>query len=74
MKRDLLAAQLGRTRPVLVEGMRRDERGTFAAGFTPNYLPVRLRGADTGLVNQTLQVRLESLTSDGEALNAIPLT
>jgi threonylcarbamoyladenosine tRNA methylthiotransferase MtaB len=74
MKRDLLAAQLGRTRPVLMEGMRRDERGAFTAGFTPNYLPVRLRGADTGLVNQTLQVRLESLTSDREALNAIPLT
>jgi threonylcarbamoyladenosine tRNA methylthiotransferase MtaB len=73
MKQALLKANLGRTRSILVEGIRADESGAYAAGYTPNYLPVRLRAANTSLANQRVMVRLESLTGDGEAINAGPL-
>lgn len=73
MKQALLKSNLGRTRSILVEGVRADESGAYAAGYTPNYLPVRLRGANTSLVNKRVLVRLESLTGDGEAINASPL-
>ncbi|KAA6184682.1 tRNA (N(6)-L-threonylcarbamoyladenosine(37)-C(2))-methylthiotransferase MtaB [Thiohalocapsa marina] len=71
LKRALLTRHLGQCPPVLIEGSNRDADGEFAAGFTPNYLPVRLRGAPSGLVNRTIRVRLDAVSSDGEAVNAL---
>ncbi|MGB5831140.1 MAG: tRNA (N(6)-L-threonylcarbamoyladenosine(37)-C(2))-methylthiotransferase MtaB [Thiohalocapsa sp.] len=70
LKRDRLQRAVGRTHSVLVEGIRSDETGSFHAGYTPNYLPVRLRDGEPTQVNHILPVRLGAITADGDGLNA----
>ena len=73
LKQALLKRQCGQRVDVLVEGRGSDAAGPFHTGYTPNYLPVRLRGVDAQSVNRILPARLGAITADGEALNAIPL-
>ncbi|WP_295883419.1 tRNA (N(6)-L-threonylcarbamoyladenosine(37)-C(2))-methylthiotransferase MtaB [uncultured Thiohalocapsa sp.] len=70
LKATRLRAQVGRTLPVLIEGENRDAAGTYAAGFTPSYLPVRLRGAPSEAVGQIVAARLLRLSDDATALEA----
>jgi len=71
LKRDLLSRQLGRTVPVLVEGINDDTEGAFGAAFTPNYLAVRLRSPAPALINRIVPARLVAVSADGEALSAV---
>lgn len=70
IKRKLLQGQTGRRSPILVEGLGSDQAGAFYAGFTPSYLPVRVRSTDPIGINSILPVRLGQLTHDSEAINA----
>ena len=68
LRAEYLGAHVGRSLAVLIEGENRDEGGPFGAGFTPNYLPVRLRDAPADGVGQIVQTRLLGLSRDGAAL------
>jgi threonylcarbamoyladenosine tRNA methylthiotransferase MtaB len=68
LKTAALSAQAGRTLPVLIEGENRDAAGPYAAGFTPGYLAVRLRGAPAGAVGRIVPARLLGCTDDASAL------
>jgi len=74
LKRSLLERHLGRTLPVLLEGPYNDpaadgDQGRDGAGYTPNYLLVRVRAAGDGAVtNQIRQVRIDDVDDDGEAV------
>jgi threonylcarbamoyladenosine tRNA methylthiotransferase MtaB len=68
LRADTLSKHLGRKLPVLIEGENRDTDGAYAAGFTPNYLPVRLRPSRADAVGRIIDVELSALTSDREAL------
>lgn len=68
LKTAALSAQAGRTLPVLIEGENRDAAGPYAAGFTPAYLPVRLRGAPADAVGHIVPARLLRCTDDAAAL------
>jgi threonylcarbamoyladenosine tRNA methylthiotransferase MtaB len=70
LKTERLAAHIGRTLPVLIEGENADTTGPYAAGFTPNYLPVRLRGASADTVGRIVPARLLRRTDDHAALEA----
>jgi threonylcarbamoyladenosine tRNA methylthiotransferase MtaB len=73
MKRGVLDAYAGRRMPVLVEGRYGGGRDGDWFGYTPNYLPVRLR--DPGLedpVNQILEVTLDATAAHGESLVGRP--
>jgi threonylcarbamoyladenosine tRNA methylthiotransferase MtaB len=70
LKTDCLASQTGRTLPVLIEGLNTDSAGPFAAGFTPSYLPVRLRDAPPDAVARILPLRLCGVSDDAAALEA----
>jgi threonylcarbamoyladenosine tRNA methylthiotransferase MtaB len=73
LKQAFLKRQYGQRVQVLVEGRGSDAAGPFHTGYTPNYLPVRLRDVDAQGVNCILPARLGTITADGDALNAIPL-
>lgn len=73
LKRALLERQCGRSVKVLIEGRSSDAAGPFLTGYTPNYLPVRLRDAEAQSVNCILPARLGIVTAEGDALNALPL-
>jgi threonylcarbamoyladenosine tRNA methylthiotransferase MtaB len=65
MKRQTLAAHLGKTLPILVEGS--TEKGL--GGYTPNYLRVEIaEAANTDQINQIVAVKLTALSDDGNAL------
>lgn len=66
-RRDWLARQIGQEAEVLIEAV----RAGIATGLTPNYCPVRIKGAMDAQSNQIRRVRLEALTEDGDALKAI---
>ena len=70
LKAEFLGTHVGRTRPVLIEGENGDDAGAYAAGFTPNYLPVRLRDAPAGAVGRIVQTQLLAPTRDKTALEA----
>ena len=72
MKQEQLGRQIGRVVPVLIEGINSDDAAPYAAGFTPNYLPARVRGVAADWVGRLLPVRLVSLSEDAEALDARP--
>jgi len=69
MKREVLEKFVGQCLPVLVEGRFGGSPGGDWFGYTPNYLPVRVRTADAeDPVNQILQVRLNRIAEDGNSL------
>jgi len=73
MKRDILARHVGRTLPVLIEGAYNpsdaDGQHRDQAGYTPNYLMVRIRNDGNGaLGNQIRGVRIDAISDDGEYL------
>ncbi len=70
IKAEFLGTHVGRTLPVLIEGENADDAGAYAAGFTPNYLPVRLRDAPAGAVGRIVQAELLGPTQDEAALEA----
>lgn len=70
LKTAALRTQAGRTLPVLIEGQNRDEIGAYAAGFTPGYLPVRLRQAPADSVGRIVPARLLGCSDDAQALEA----
>ncbi len=70
LKAEYLHAQVGRTLPVLIEGENTDGAGLFGAGFTPNYLPVRLRDMPADAVGRIVQARLSACCREGAALEA----
>jgi tRNA A37 methylthiotransferase MiaB len=70
LRADFLDAHLGRTLPVLIEGTNTDAAGPYAAGFTPNYLPVRLRDVPAAAVGRIVPARLLAHTDDGSSLEA----
>jgi len=74
LKQALLARNVGRSVRLLMEGVGCDDAGEFHACYTPNYLPVRLRNANTTGLDRMLSARLTGITDDGEALNAAPVT
>jgi threonylcarbamoyladenosine tRNA methylthiotransferase MtaB len=65
-----LDARVGRTLPVLIEGEQEDAAGRYAGGFTPDYLPVRLRNAPPELVGRIAPARLLARSADDAALEA----
>ena len=69
MKHRTLAGFVGRHLPVLVEGRYGASPEGDWFGYTPNYLPVRIR-ADPAEdpINRILDVRLEGMHQDGESL------
>ena len=69
MKHRTLAGFVGRHLPVLVEGRYGSSPEGDWFGYTPNYLPVRIR-ADPAEdpINRILDVRLEGMHQDGESL------
>ncbi len=73
MKRDILAGFIGRRFPVLIEGRRED--GSWS-GYTPNFLRVSLVDDDEGskLENRIVDVTLDRVTDDGEALLGVRRT
>ncbi len=75
-RRAVLAAYLGREFEVLVEGRREtdDHGGTCFSGYTPNFLRVRIASEEADLSGQLVRVRLDTVSADGEALNASLLT
>jgi len=70
LKRAALERQVGRTLPVLIEGPFNDPSAAGdGAGYTPNYLLVRIRGAGSGeLINRIEAVRIEGVNDGGDAL------
>ncbi len=70
LKTAALSTQAGRNLPVLVEGINADTEGPYAAGFTPSYLPVRLRAAPRDAVGRIVPARLLRLSNDAAALEA----
>ncbi len=72
MKTDTLARYLGLETTILVEGHQGDDPGSDRFGYTPHYLPARLRPSSTDdLTNQLLQVKLTAIHPDGDSLVAI---
>jgi hypothetical protein len=55
---------------MLIEGMNTDGAGHYAAGFTPSYLPVRLRDAAADAVGRIVPVRVLRVSDDATALEA----
>jgi threonylcarbamoyladenosine tRNA methylthiotransferase MtaB len=73
MKRETLSAFVGRRLTVLVEGRYGGSKEGDWFGYTPNYLPVRVRiNAAEDPVNRILTVKLESLHQDGVSLVGRP--
>lgn len=72
VRHEVLAGFVGCTLPVLIEGAFSGSGGRDAAGYTPNYLLVRVRGAG-GLGNRIVPVHLESVAGDGAALEGSAL-
>lgn len=75
MKRKLMEAFAGRCLPVLAEGRYSGSEATDWFGYTPNYLPVRLRtSASEDPVNRILEVTLTGIHEDGDSLlgQAVP--
>lgn len=70
LEAECLARQAGRTLPVLIEGTNADAAGPYAAGFTPSWLPVRLREAPTDAVGRILPLCLLRVSDDASALEA----
>jgi threonylcarbamoyladenosine tRNA methylthiotransferase MtaB len=69
LKRDLLAAQAGRTFPVLLETRTRDGAAGEWLGYTPSYLPVRVAtDTDEDLSGRVLDATVLGLHGDGEHL------
>jgi threonylcarbamoyladenosine tRNA methylthiotransferase MtaB len=70
LKRAVLEREVGHTRPVLIEGPFNDpDAASDGAGYTPNYLLVRVRGAGGGhLTNRIEPVRVDGVDAGGEAL------
>jgi threonylcarbamoyladenosine tRNA methylthiotransferase MtaB len=72
MKHETLNELVGRHLPILVEGRYGGSQDGEWFGYTPSYLPVRVRGIDAGdPVNQILQVGLEEVQEDGESLRGL---
>lgn len=74
----LLAAQVGRTWPVLIEGPYADRDaphpGDDGAGYTPNYLLTRVRGgASASLRHRICAVHIDGVSADGSALLGTPV-
>ncbi len=65
-----LDSHVGRRLPVLIEGKHPDAGGAYATGYTPNYLPVRLRGVPDRAVGQILEVDLIERSADGGVIEA----
>jgi threonylcarbamoyladenosine tRNA methylthiotransferase MtaB len=72
LRADWLDAHVGRRLPVLIEGERQVAEGAYATGYTPNYLPVRLRDAPNHAVGHIVEVDLIERSADGEAIEARP--
>jgi threonylcarbamoyladenosine tRNA methylthiotransferase MtaB len=71
MKSDVLASFVDRRLPVLVEGRSSGSSEDDWFGYTPNYLPVRVRSDSLRpSFNQILEVTLDGLHEDGESLRA----
>jgi threonylcarbamoyladenosine tRNA methylthiotransferase MtaB len=69
MKRETLEKQVGRRYPVLIEGRYQGEPGGDWFGYTPNYLPVRMRRLGTEeAVNRILDIHLDGVHPDGDSL------
>ena len=74
LKRETLARFANRRFPVLVEGRSGDEPGSWF-GYTPSFLPVRVRASDPpDLTNQILEILLQGLDPEGENLVGSPAT
>ncbi|MCG6941079.1 MAG: MiaB/RimO family radical SAM methylthiotransferase [Thiohalocapsa sp.] len=70
LRAEALGALVGRSLPILIEGENADALGRYAAGFTPSYLPVRLRHAPADAVGHIVAARLLAPSGDGTALEA----
>jgi len=69
MKRETLARFVGRQLPILVEGPYDDSREGEWFGYTPNYLPVKVRADKMeNSTNRILDVRLEAVHENGAHL------
>lgn len=66
-KRRVLEDHVGRNLPVLIEGSYRQVAGE-SFGYSPNYLGVRIRGAEDVSANQIVDARLVGVDSAGEHL------
>lgn len=72
MKGETLARFVGRRLPILVEGPYGGPSEDAWFGYTPNYLPVRIRADEMeDPTNRILDVRLEAVHEDGEHLIGI---
>ncbi|MBK1724615.1 tRNA (N(6)-L-threonylcarbamoyladenosine(37)-C(2))-methylthiotransferase MtaB [Thiocystis violacea] len=69
-KRAVMRAQVGTSVPLLVEGGQQDDPEGSRAGYTPNYLPVRLVGTPMPAPNQILDVVLTDVDETAERLVA----
>lgn len=69
LKRERLAAQSGRSVPVLLETRAKDGAGGEWLGYTPSYLPVRVAtDTDADLSGRILDVAVLGVHGDGEHL------
>ncbi len=73
VKRETLEKHVGRRYPVLIEGRYQGEADGDWFGYTPNYLPVRLRHMKiTDPVNRILDIRLDGVHPEGDSLTGRP--
>jgi threonylcarbamoyladenosine tRNA methylthiotransferase MtaB len=68
MKRRILEGYLGRRLPVLVEGRLAGASDGAWFGYTPNYLPVRIRTQGEDLANRIVEASLDAVDTDGDRL------
>lgn len=68
LRQQLLRDQVGQRVQVLCEGAGEPAAGEVRLGYTPNYLPVRLRPERPLADGRLLEVRLTGVDSDGSAL------
>lgn len=71
MRAETLARYLGHETTILVEGRQDAATGSDRFGYTPHYLPARLRPRKPeDLTNQLLRVKLTAIHPDGDSLVA----
>lgn len=73
LTRETLQEQIGKRTRILCEGAEAGECQGGRFGYTPNYLPVRIRTDAAVTAERLLEVVLTGLTADGAALIGQPL-
>lgn len=70
LKKQVLTAQIGQQATVLIEGT---DAAPERFGYTPNYLPVRMKNLGAVGEQRLINVQLTELTADSEALLGITI-